>query len=674
MGMKNLVLTCVFLFTIISIISVVNAEIIISQPKSVYSLGDELGSSITIDSIKPGYMDIDLVCPNGEQNIYHSVPEAKIIPIKRKLIPIYIENLTGSCYLNVNYADEIKAGQMFEISNSIEINIMTTKTDVQAGTSIQIKGTAYKKNNQLVGQLENAFVEISVDGDNLSSSGVVKDGQFTVELFVPESTHAGEKYLTIKIYDKDDSNELLNYGKANAEILVLQQLARIALALDKTTINPGENITIIPFSYDGAGDYMPGLISLKIIQNEKTLYEGALDPDLEFVYNSEKNNEPGVISVLASKETMTAEKSFSINAIKNLTIEIGNETLIITNVGNVDYIGDVEIKIGSQSFLENIDLGIQQSLKYALSAPDGIYGIAVQNDEINFNQNGISLTGNAIDINKVRAGADYVFARYPVVWIFLLVILALAAHFWYKRYKKNRKFGTLSLSSYNRPRYKEIKRQGGVQVIKPEEMKNKIDSIVLQGEMRKAEQVLVLHGKKNPAAIIAIKIKSEMHGIANDSFRKSLEYAYKNKAVAYNAGDYYLLIFSPLLTKSMKNEEVAIKAASDIDGYLKDHNRKFRNDKIAYGIGVNTGEIINKVEGRVLQFTNVGKTINAAKRVAEVASDEVLLTKELHEKTPTVKTEKFASGAIEAFSVKRIVNSEQSQKFINEFMRRNTTL
>ena len=94
---------------------------------------------------------------------------------------------------------------------------------------------------------------------------------------------------------------------------------------------------------------------------------------------------------------------------------------------------------------------------------------------------------------------------------------------------------------------------------------------------------------------------------------------------------------------------------------------------IEYGIGVNSGELINKINGKILQFTNMGKTITTAKRIAEVSNKEVILSKEIHEKTPSVKADKFATGSMDLFTVKSIVNSEDSKKFIQEFLRRNTT-
>ena len=185
-----------------------------------------------------------------------------------------------------------------------------------------------------------------------------------------------------------------------------------------------------------------------------------------------------------------------------------------------------------------------------------------------------------------------------------------------------------------------------------------------------------MNGKNQQAGIVAIKIRSGLNGIEKESMNKALEYAYHLKGASYSNGDYVLVVFSPLLTGKNNNEELAIKAALDMDVFLKEHNRKFRANLIDYGVGVNCGEIINIVEKGVLKFASINKTINLTKKIAEVSNQEVLISKEVHEKTMNnVKADKVAEEGIDTkgltlFRIKRVVDSQASQKFINDFMRR----
>lgn len=155
-----------------------------------------------------------------------------------------------------------------------------------------------------------------------------------------------------------------------------------------------------------------------------------------------------------------------------------------------------------------------------------------------------------------------------------------------------------------------------------------------------------------------------------------MEYAYKAKGAVYQSGDYFVVVFSPLITGKAKNEHIAVKIAQDIDNLLREHNRKFRNNIINYGIGVNVGNIVNSIDEGILRFASIDKTVNITRKISDISNNEVLLSKEVHEKTiSNVKAEKVGEPSAETrgltlFRIKRIVDHEASKKFIDEFMRR----
>jgi len=668
MRKKNLALICMFLLSVTFLVSLASAEIIISQPNALYSLGDELSFQVTLSKLGIGYMDVSLVCPGSTENLYHNVPDSTKTTIKRKLTQDYIGNLYGACRISTSYDGETKESQSFEISRSIDITLQTGELTCDAGKTFQIKGTAYRKNNQLAGQIYKTFIEASLPG-NATASGIVKDGQFILDFLVPENHHAGRKTVNIQVYDKDDNGNVLNFGNATLQLNVVQYPAKIGIAADKVLVNPGENITIIPFLYDKAGDTMASQINIKIIDSAgQVAYEDIVTSNENFIFQTKTNMAPGLSKITAEKDLITSEKSIEMKTLERVYAEIEDSKLTITNIGNVPYDKSIELEIAGQKIVEKIKLGIGQSKIYKLSAPDGIYEIKLSDDSNIMSRSGVALTGNAVSFQEAGARLDQIFTNYPIVWIFIAVVLASGLYVWYHKRQSNKKLGVISASKTQKMKAEQIKKQGGFEIVKPQAV---IDKIIAGEGIRKAEQVVVLHGQKQPASIVAIKIKNEISGISKNDLTAALEYGYKNRAVSYSSGDSIILIFSPLLTKTIKNEDNAIKTAMDIDGFLKDHNRKYRNDKIVYGIGVNTGELINKIEGKILQFTSISKTISHAKKIAELADETVLLSKEIHEKTPSVKTERFSAGNMDLFTIKRVVNTEASQQFINEFLRRN---
>lgn len=668
MGYKKLLVFGIFLITCFALLSSINAEIIISQTNADYNLGEELSSQIKLESLKTGYLDINLRCSNGIINLYHNVPEANTVSIKRKLISAYIGNLSGSCSLEAIYGNENKNSQNFNIENTLEVNLQIDEMTMEAGKNIIIKGTVYKKNNQLVGQVYPAFIEMKLN-ENISSSTSIKDGQFSVNFLIPKTARAGAYSLDVYAYEKNEE-EILNNGKTFATITVTQKPAKISLALDQTKINPGENISLMGFVYDMAGDEISQQLIVSIEDSfANKIYETLTTSNELLIFQTNTTSLPGYSKVIIRYTNLTAEKSFLITEQKKLSAEIKDSKITITNIGNIVYTGPLEIQFAGENFVQEINLQYGESKVFDISAPDGVYDVNIKYGEETLSQNQVSLTGNVINVRESGERISDLFAKYPIVWIFICLVIFLLVWVFYKRYTQRKKLFIGNETRQQKIRVQEIKKKGGVEIINPGKVMERIAS---GEEIKKAEQLTTLQGQRQPVSIIALKIKNNIGGISEESISNALEYAYKQKAVSYGSGNSIVLIFSPLVTRKLNNEETAIKTALEIDNILKDHNRKYRNDLIKYGIGVNVGELINKVDEKVLQFTNMNKTITLAKKVAELAQNEVLLSKYIHEKTANVvKTDKVNSNSMDLFSVKRVVDNEKSQKFINEFLRRN---
>jgi len=665
MGKEKLGLFVILALVGIFIVSSASAEIIISQPGAIYSLGDELSISISLDSIKAGYLGINLVCNGAAENIYYNVPETTTINLKRKLTPDYIKNSTGSCFIQASYDIDSKNSQSFEISKEVTVSLENSNMSYFAGESFILIGNAIKKNNVAL----NGFVEASL-GENIVSTGLVSNGKFSLNFSIPQTLKAGEYLLNLKAYDKEE--EILNSGETINKILIKQKPAKIEIAINKQEINPGENIEIAPFVYDYAGDNFISQVLMKIKDSqENVLFEGYIAANEKFNLSLKTNAAPGNGKIIVQKDNLLSEKEFKINELKKIDSRIENQTLSIENSGNVPYTGIIQIIIGNESVLKEINLQIGENKSFEISAPDGTYDVIIQDDSNIYTHGSFSLTGEAISVREIGDKISNVFAHYPIVWFFIVLVIILFVWIYYQRYKTRKKFH-FSPSDFNSKRTSEIiKKRGGVEIINPQQTQQKIDS-VFERDIRTAEQMTALHGANQQAGIIAIKLKKPVSGIAKENLKISLEYAYKNKAVSYQSGEFIILIFSPLLTKNVKNEEITIKSAMDIDNYLKEHNRKFRNDNIFYGIGVNSGEIINSLAGNILQFAAINKTISLAKRIADISNQEILLSKEIHEKTMNnIKAEKFASGNLDLFIIKRIVDTEKASKFLNEFLKRN---
>lgn len=679
---KKLLLVNLMLIALILAVSSASAEIIISQTSQIYSLGDELNVNVDLGTLKPGYLDMGLVCGSTNTNIYHNVPEAASITIKRKLIPLYIGASTGDCYLSAIYGLDSKQSSSFEISNQVNVDLILGNLNVMAGESITVKGNAIMANGKNLGTNQNAFAVVSLN--NITSSSKINNGEFTVNLTVPATLRKGDYNLDVEVYDVDESNNVLNQGETQTGITVKQIPSELEIALDKSSIKPGENVSIIPFLYDKAGELYNQEMLMQITDSQDNIiFKEVVNANQEFIFKTNTSYAPGETLITIQKNNISSTKSIDVEELRLLDVKIMNGTMLITNIGNVPYSGIVEISIDDEKILKQVDLQVGFSKEYLVSAPDGEHRVSLKDDDTQFFSQGVPLTGNAIAVNEKVSN---LFMNYPIIWLFIIVVILGAIYAMYRKKTYGRVF---FLPHSQRTPYKgmdfKIKNRKneniGIEITRPkarsisavmDDKKQENDKINIRGEIRNAEPSIDIHGQKQPVSVIALKIKNPLVGIANENVKKALEYAYRKKAVTYSSGNSIIAIFSPLLTKTFKNEEIAVKAAQEIEGVLKEHNRRFK-DKIIFGIGVNSGDLINKLENNVLRFTSIEKTIPLAKKIAEVSQEEVLLSPLTHNKTMNnVKAEKNNNtGAIDTFRIKRIVDNEEARKFIEKFSRRN---
>src|SRR3989344_6814200 len=221
---KQLLKVGTFLVLLFLLVSFINAEITISQLDSSYSLGDNLEATFGVDALKEGYFDVSLVCGDSsmKSELYHGVLTANQIIVSRKLIKTYIGELKGDCYLEAIYGDETKTSETFKIMSEVKIILELNELNYLAGAEVNIKGSAIRHDNQLVGLENNGFVEVTLGNDS-KANGVVVDGKFNLIFKTNEETPAGVYPLTIKVYDKDtNGGDVLNYGEAKADLVLSQ--------------------------------------------------------------------------------------------------------------------------------------------------------------------------------------------------------------------------------------------------------------------------------------------------------------------------------------------------------------------------------------------------------------------------------------------------------------------
>jgi hypothetical protein len=694
---KGLILALGLIFALVFIINATNvsAGIYFSQLESVYNIGDTVDMNVSINPLQDGPLKLKLVCSGNSIDIFNGPPiENIVLPLNSK----WIGNLKGDCYFLAEYAgDSKKTNPTFQISDKLDVKFSIDSFFAKPDEVILLKGNVKKLN----GKTSNGEVEINIPfsgaiinqnssvnntvnnslQSNLSGDkfyGKISNGEFSVSLRLPGNIPAGDYNLQVSAYELSDSWEKTNKGETTGSLKVPQILKNIDVAISNQNFNPGDNVSIKPVLLDQSGLAINDQISIVITNTEaKSVYERVIGSGETGIFEIPIDLPSGYYTVKISSGDKDVVKNFFVAEKPKIFFEIRNDTLYVKNIGNARYIGDVQIEINGKPFVKKVDLGVGEDKNFYLSGKDGTYDIKAKAGDSEIEQKGVSLTGHAIDVSDSK-NKDYLNVVYtPILWIFVIIILTAGIIFLLRNVLKKKSFAyprDKRNRHDNRDRHLKLHHVMKTNTIeKPKEVKKEVfRKIILAPSLppTKAEQGFVSTGHRNRATIIGLKIKNKITKFSKEAIEKVLEPAFDKKAAVLEQGEYVFIVLSPLVTKTFKNEVDAAKLAEQISTNLREHNLKFK-DNVEFGIAVNSGEILNEVKDGRLLFTALGSSLLGAKRLSELSKGEVLLSKEVYEKSMgEIKAEKKSVNGNDYYEMKKIVDYEKNKKFIDDFLKR----
>jgi len=102
---------------------------------------------------------------------------------------------------------------------------------------------------------------------------------------------------------------------------------------------------------------------------------------------------------------------------------------------------------------------------------------------------------------------------------------------------------------------------------------------------------------------------------------------------------------------------------------LKYHNKIFKQ-KFDFGISINFGEIVGKInEKDELEFMAMGNLIVNSKKLSELSSGEVLLSKDFRDRAGgMLKTGEKEIAGKKVYIIRELRDREQHKKFLANFL------
>lgn len=664
--MRRILLLPLLFIIFMSLVSIVSAEVIFGQTNTLYNLGDTLQISATAkpSSAMDGFLELNLVCGDSSINFYREylsldANEEKQVSSSVPLNRFFVKE-AGICKIESSLNNEMSYSSDITVSDKIIITLDIKNTDVMPGQEITVEGSAKKENSQNV----DGFVDADVN--NVKASGSVVQGKFSVSLKLPENMRSGTYSVNVNAYEKiDQESELSNHGQENFMIVVRAVPKELEIALDSGNVNPGTTLSYKPMLYDQAHDIvLDKEIAVKIYDTGNNLIaEKVSISGKQEELALEQNALPGTWKIYASVANISTTKQFNVNALEQASFSLDNNTLTITNTGNVPYKKLLQFTIGKESTTQEVSLGVSETKKLKIYAPDGKYTVKVSDGTSNVERSDVLLTGRAVKILDASEGSS--FSRYLLAWIFLFAVVGWIVYSkcsrlvpWAKKYSVNE---DMSETKTHHPIMVEIPAKKMSEVALPQK------SIPSQ-----AEHTIALNGQRQESSVIALSVKnSEKMPHFKDLLNEITQDIVANKGSIYQSNNFLFGIFPPVSTKTYKNEVPAIRLAKQIEGKLNNYNSKFK-EKINYGLTVHSGPLVVEKTQDKLKFTGLGNTLGMAKKVAEAANNEFLISEEAFNRASSdIKAFRETKDNMPVYKLNKIIEREDSDKFIRGFLDRN---
>ncbi len=667
MSMKKLVL----LLTLLAVCSGVLADISISEPLELYNLGDRLYVDLGgLRGAENGNLDIDLVCENSSINLVriparafaidedqeYSIPykilnweDLGVSSLKDDSDGISLHEIVGTCQVVAELGGDVISSKTFEVSDEVVVAVSLDKTEYNPGEAVSVKIEAIKSNGAVV----NGFVE----GFNASFFSKAIEGGVVEETFnVPETAEAGFYNLNIHVYDVG-SGGILNEGFRTVSYGVNQVATSLILSLSDISVIPGENFSIGIEVFDQSGVEMGGSVFVKIISPSGDEIENIVQAGEFVLVDFDSNSSVGTWEIVSMFDELMQSREFEMMALQKVEFDFEDSVLIVKNVGNVLYNKTIDVNIGEDVMTLDLKIGVGEIRKFSLEAPMGEYDVVVGDGDYEVTRQ-VLLTGNAVAVSDFKSVG--VFKNYSVVWIFLIIVLGGIGGILIMRYRKTRTVGEEGslfrkcveriksrmkrkigekvpdrVKSHMDDSLNFTKKSPAVQGLDVENYSGKDKSMVdftKKGSFR-AESALVLKGEKHMSAVVALSIKNYGEGLSDVAKQGLVEIIEnsKGKGLIDYRNEYIFIVFSPLMTRTYKNEGLAVRCGMKILESLKNYNKKFK-DKVEFGIGIHVGELVASKESGKLKYTGIGNTISFAKRMSDVDSGKVVASEAVRKK------------------------------------------
>jgi len=380
--MKSLKRLLVFYLLLLSV-PFASAEIIISMPnKTVYNLGEKIALTVSVKENQDynGFFKMNLMCDDYRLQYYAS-PLNLDAGVRTQIeIPelTFFDSMKGNCRIKAGFDSSDGANVDTASSNELivtdVIRIVTDEfQDAKPGEELVILANVEKQSKEILskGKAEIHFMDV-VYYSNLSL------GKLEYKLDLGYEAEGSIVPLKIAVTDK-----YKNYGEKSIDLNVLQVPTSIGNQIDSDVLMPGDSFRAKITVYDHGGRVIEnGTANVKVFDpGENPILEDEIKSTDYLEFATDKYQAPGVYFLLSAYKGITEQSTFTITALRKISMKQEDNLVHVENIGNVEYNDETTLvlKNDDKNYLINkkIELKPGQIMTIDLSkeVPGGVYDI-----------------------------------------------------------------------------------------------------------------------------------------------------------------------------------------------------------------------------------------------------------------------------------------------------------
>ena len=387
-------------------ITIASATITIdSQPKSTYKIGDKINLAISINSeTKQIILSSTINCPSHNLNYFKTPIDLTTGSNFINIPSITVQqNLLGDCQVEFSLLDlneiqlEKTNTEQFSITNIIDLEFTTDKTNYLPGETILIEGQTENK-----AKINSVLTD---EGTVLEDhSETLETTKISFSIILDKNLRKGEK--TIQLSAEDEKG---NIAESSKTITIEQIPKTLELDLVNIEINPSEQPTITSHIYDQAKDNIIDQVSYKVYNPENTvIYTVEDQSETQINIELPENPSPGEYLIKAIHKNLEDIKKLKILEIRDIEINVKDGIVSVVNIGNVKYTDQISINAKSEDGITyqvpldiNLNPGEKSRIDLTSELPAQSYELEISSEDNAIQVEGITINDNRPTVKKV---------------------------------------------------------------------------------------------------------------------------------------------------------------------------------------------------------------------------------------------------------------------------------